>query len=229
MLLSQTPDHSFFEEWMESFFARDIQELFGVRNRLGFLSLLKLLIVRSGGRLNVVDLAKETGLSRPTVISHLDALEIAHSITRVPPYHAGGHREIIKQPKVYAFDTGMVAHVRGWDAVRETDRGFLWEHLVLDELRFINPASTIHYWRDKRGHEVDFVIEGSEGRVDTIEAKINPDSFNSRNLMVFRQCYPKGMDYLLCPYVREPYKLKREARSVTVCGVEHLSPTVGGG
>lgn len=93
MLLSSSRDQAFFEGWMDSFYARDIQELFGVRNRTGFLSILKLICLRNGGELDISDMAKETGLSRPTVMSYLDSLEIGHAIKRLAPYHAGGHRE----------------------------------------------------------------------------------------------------------------------------------------
>ncbi|MBN1268428.1 MAG: ATP-binding protein [Kiritimatiellae bacterium] len=222
-LLAQAPDGDFFEEWIDSFYARDVQELFGVRNRNGFLNLLKLLVLRSGGQLEISDLAKEAAISRPTVMSHIDAMEIAHAVTRIPPYHGGGHREIVRRPKVYAFDTGMVAHVRGWEKIRDTDRGHLWEHLVLDELRVAFPPRTIHYWRDNSGREVDFVIERKPGVADTAEAKINPDAFDPANLAAFRDLHPQGADHLVCPFVDEPYCIERRGRVITVCGVEHFA------
>lgn len=54
--------------------ARAIQELFGVRNRTGFMALFTLIALRNGGLLDVTDLAKEAGISRPTVMAHLDAV-----------------------------------------------------------------------------------------------------------------------------------------------------------
>jgi hypothetical protein len=90
VLLGTATDPAFFEEWLDSFYARDIQELFGVRNRAGFLSLLKLALLQSSGQLDISDLAKEAEISRPTVMSHLDALEIAHALVRIPPFHGGG-------------------------------------------------------------------------------------------------------------------------------------------
>ena len=65
VLLGERPDPAFFEDWMDSFYARDIQELFGVRNRTGSMALLKLVALRNGGLLDVTDLAKESGMSRP--------------------------------------------------------------------------------------------------------------------------------------------------------------------
>lgn len=222
MLLADQPDPTFFEEWLDSFYARDIQELFGVRNRVGFLALTRLLCLRSGGQLEISDLAKESGLSRPTVMAHLDALEIAHAITRLPPFHGGGHREIVRQPRVYAFDSGFVAHVKGWESIRDSDRGHLWEHLVLDELKATQPAHSIHYWRDKSQREIDFILEGKKGAVDTIEAKINPDAFEARALKVFREEYLQGRNYLVCPQVSEPYTMRKQGLTIRVCSTRHL-------
>jgi predicted AAA+ superfamily ATPase len=221
-LLAAEPSPAFFEDWMDSFYARDIMELFGVRNRTGFLTLLKLICLRSGGMLDISDLAKESGLSRPTVMAHLDAMEIAHAIQRLPPFCGGGGREIIRQPRVFAFDTGLIAHVRGWEKIRENDRGLLWENLVLDELRTAYPLRSIHYWRDKAQREIDFVIEQPGQRVDAVEAKVNPDAFDPANLRVFRELYPRGDNYLLCPAVERPRTLRYGALTIHVCSTPHL-------
>ncbi len=221
LLLSEYLDPSFFEEWSDSFYSRDIQELFGVRNRGAFIALLRLLFLRSGGQLQIADLSKEVGLSRPTVMSHLDAMEIAHAISRLMPFHAGGHREIVRQPKVYGFDTGIVAHTRGWTSIRETDRGHLWEHLVFDELRGLWPEARLRYWRDKSGREIDFVLPRAR-QVDTFEAKVSPDAYDAANLAVFRETYSEGRDFVVCPHVTEPYTVRKRGRAVRVCGVEHL-------
>jgi predicted AAA+ superfamily ATPase len=209
LLLAGQPDPDFFEDWMDSFYARDIQELFGVRNRTGFLKVLALSCMRNGGQLDITDLAKESGMTRPTVMAHLDAMEISHAIHRLPPFHGGGRREVIAQPRIYAVDTGLIAHVRGWESIRESDRGLLWENLVLDELLAGTSRTAVHYWRDKSQREVDFVVERPRGRVDAIEAKINPDAFEINGLRAFRALYPQGDNVLVCPFVKEAYVMKK--------------------
>ncbi|MCX7030966.1 MAG: ATP-binding protein [Spirochaetes bacterium] len=222
VLLGTTTDPAFFEEWLDSFYARDIQELFGVRNRSAFLGVLKLALLRSSGQLDISDLAKEVGISRPTVMSHLDSLEIAHAILRVSPFHRGGQREILNRPKLFGFDTGLIAHVRGWTQIRDTDRGHLWEHLVLDELRDLHPEGRIRYWRDKSGREIDFVIDRGSRGVDTLEAKVDPGRFDAANLEAFRSHHPIGRDFVVCPYVEASYVIRRGSRNITVCGVKDL-------
>ena len=142
-LLAANKDHERFLEWMDSFYARDILELFNIRNRQGFLSLFRVLLRQSGGQIDYSGLASLSGLSRPTVMSHIEALQVAHAVHLVRPYHGGGKSEIVRRPKCYGFDTGFVTLERGWHSLREDDRGVLWEHLVLDALRLRHADSDI--------------------------------------------------------------------------------------
>lgn len=129
----------YFSEWFDSFFARDIQELFGIRNRAGYLKLMKLLYRSSGNILDYTQLSKNSGVSRPTVMNYLESLIIAHNVYLLSPFHGGGKREITSRPKFCVFDTGLVTFVKGWKEIRIEDRGILWEHLVLDLIRSYFP------------------------------------------------------------------------------------------
>ena len=213
-MLSPTKDPSFFSEWMDSFYARDIQELFNIRNRAGFLKLLRLVLRQSGGQLDYTNLARLSGLSRPTTTAHIEALLIAHAAFLLPPFHGGGRREITRMPKCYAFDTGFVTFEKGWDNIRDEDRGPLWEHLVLDSLRSGRERGSLYYWRDKSQREIDFVLKRSAHDVDAIECKIDPDSFDPGNLSAFRAFYPRGRNYVVSPRVKTPYERRYEALSV---------------
>jgi len=216
-LLSDDKKEELYTEWIESYYARDIQELFSVRNRVGFLKLLHLLFMQSGGMLEVTSLARESGLSRPTVMSHLEALTVAHAITSVQPFFGGGKKEIVKRPKVYGFDTGFVTLIKGWNEIRETDRGLLWEHLVLDMLRV--SFGNVHYWTDKEKNEIDFIVKGKGGEIHTIECKINPEKYSDRAIRKFRSYYPKGKNYCFSPHVDKPYKMIRNGTEVFILSV----------
>lgn len=221
-LMSGKKDASFFSEWMDSFYARDIQELFGIRNRTGFMKLLHLLMRQSGGLLDYSHLAQLSDLSRHTVKAHVEAMSIAHAVYLLSPFQGGGRREITRRPKCYCFDTGFVTFVRGWDSIREDDRGLLWEHLALDTLRTITDDRSLHYWRDKSGREIDFVIEGSRKRVDAVECKINPDDFKPSNLAVFRSFYPEGRNFVLSPNVRTLYRRRYGELEVSFISIKGL-------
>ena len=205
-LLSEAKNGAFFSEWMDSFYARDIQELFGIRNRSGFMKLLHLLLRQSGSLMDYTNLGRLSDLSRHTVKAHVEAMSIAHAVSLLPPFHGGGRREITQRPKCYCFDTGFVTFVKGWDSIREEDRGLLWEHLVLDTLRTVVDDRRLFYWRDKSGREVDFVIKGVREQSDAIECKINPDHFDPAHLALFRSLYPGGKNYVLSPNIKSSYE-----------------------
>jgi len=205
-LLSEAKNPAFFSEWMDSFYARDIQELFVIRNRIGFMKLLHLLLRQSGSLMDYTHLARLSDLSRQTVKAHVEAMSIAHAVFLLPPFHGGGRREMTHRPKSYSFDTGFVTFVKGWDSIREEDRGLLWEHLVLDTLRTVVDDHDLFYWRDKSGREVDFVIKGGRQQSHAIECKINPDHFDPAHLAVFRSLYPEGKNFVLSPHIKSFYQ-----------------------
>jgi hypothetical protein len=221
-LLSDTMMPTFYSEWMDSFYARDIQELFGIRNRTGFMKLLHLLFRQSGSLTDFTNLARLSELSRHTVKAHVEAMGIAHAVFLLPPFQGGGRREITHRPKCYAFDTGFVTFVKGWDSIRDDDRGLLWEHLALDILRTLHGDNNVLYWRDKSGREVDFVIKGRGQQADAIECKINPDHFDPVNLRVFRSLYPEGKNYVLSPNIKSPYQRRYDSLQIHFISVNQL-------
>jgi uncharacterized protein len=204
-LLAEKHNPEFYAEWQDSYFARDVQELFQLEKRAGFLRVLELMMRQSGGMLDVSKLAAESQISRPTVTNWLDVYQITHVAHLVRPFSAGGRREIVAQPKVFGFDTGMVCHARGWDRLRTEDCGILWEHLVLDTL-IAAGLPKIHFWRDKQQREVDFVVPRGRDTVDAIECKWKPQAFESRGLAAFREQYPKGKNFIVSPLTGPSYE-----------------------
>ena len=197
-LLAEPHNPEFYAEWQDSYFARDVQELFRLEKRTGFLRVLELLLRQSGGMLDVSKLAAESQISRPTVTNWLEVYQITHVAHLVRPFSAGGRREIVAQPKVFGFDTGLVCHARGWDHLRADDCGVLWEHLVLDTL-IAGGLPKIYFWRDKQHREVDFVVPRGRDSVDAIECKWKLEAFETRGLAAFREQYPKGKNFVVSP------------------------------
>lgn len=180
------------------------------------LGLLRI-IDESGGQFEATRTAGAIGITRPTVESHLQALAITHAVTIVRPFHGGGQNEIVRQPKVYGFDTGFVSFARGWDPLRPDDFGPLWEHMVLEHFQARLPDVPVCYWRDKQGREVDFVLARRRDEVDAIECKWNPDSFEPAALKLFRSYYPLGRNYLVTPAGDPAYSRRYGDLEVQVC------------
>ena len=223
-LLAASKQTAFYREWMDSLFARDIQRLFGFRDINRFNAVFEYLLRQSGGQFEVTKTATALGITRPTVESHLSALEITHAVTVVRPFHGGGQHELVKQPKVYGFDTGFVSFARGWDPLRPEDCGSLWEHVVLEHLQAHFPDTSVRYWRDQGGREVDFVLAHGRDNVDAIECKWDPGAFDSSALKLLRSYYPKGRNYLVTPSGDPGYSKRYGDLDVNVCTPSQLRP-----
>jgi predicted AAA+ superfamily ATPase len=222
-LLAAGKEPGFYREWLDSFFARDIQRLFGFRDINRFNALFEYVLRQSGGQLETSRTATALGIARATVDSHLQALEITQALTLVRPFHGGGQGELVRQPKAYAFDTGFVSFARGWDPLRPSDLGVLWEHLVLEAFQAQWPDEPVRYWRDKAGHEVDFVRPRARDAVDAYECKWDPAAFDPAALKVFRASYPEGKNYLVSPGVGRAYVKKVAGMEIAVIGLEDIN------
>jgi predicted AAA+ superfamily ATPase len=216
-LLADDKTPGFYREWLDSFFARDIQRLFGFRDINRFNAFFEYVLRRSGGQFEVTSAARDLGITRPTVESHLRALEITHAASVIRPFHGGGQNELTKQPRVYGFDTGMVSFGRGWDPLRQDDLGVLWEHLVLEQLQARFPEMPVRYWRDKTQRELDFVLPHRRNAVDVVECKWDPATFDVASLRVFRGYYPNGRNFLVTPSGDPAYTRQFGTLDVRVC------------
>jgi predicted AAA+ superfamily ATPase len=219
-LLADAKSPGFYREWMDSFFSRDIQRLFRLRDPDKFNALFEYIMQQSGGLYEVTRTASALGISRPTIESHLRAMETTHAITLLRPFHGEGQKELVKMPKVYGFDTGFVAYCRGWEPLRPDEYGHLWEHVVLEYLQAHLSDRSVRFWHDAGGREIDFVIPRDRARVDTIECKWSPDRFEATALKVFRSFYPHGANYLMSPLSAEGYVRQYGGINVYVCNPE---------
>jgi predicted AAA+ superfamily ATPase len=181
-----------FQEWLDAYWAKDIQELFRLERRSSFQRFAELLMAQSGGIFDAVRFAHSCAVSHTTIANYLSVLEATYVAHVVRPFSTHRPTEIVAAPKVYGFDTGFVCYFRGWHALRPQDLGALWEHFVLNEIMARLQNRRILYWRDKRGHEVDFVWAPRGDEPLAIECKWSAASFDPANLHIFRTQYPNG-------------------------------------
>ncbi len=212
-LADEQPDRAF-QEWMDSFWAKDIQELFRIERRASFLKFAELLLVQSGGMFEATSFAKPCEVSRTTITNYLAVLEASLFCHVVRPFSSNPGREIVAAPKVYGFDTGFVCYYRQWDRLRREDRDILWEHLVLDELMARLQARNVRYWRDKNGHEIDFVLAGRRSAPVVIECKSRAADFDPTALRHFRAMYPDGANLVAVLDLKEPYRRRIDGLEV---------------
>lgn len=179
--------------YISTYIERDVRQLKNINNLAQFTKLLRMCAGRTGQILNMTALSNDCGIDQKTVAAWLGVLQSSYIIYLLKPYYNNFNKRIIKTPKLYFYDTGVVCALLG---IKRADqiavhaaKGPLFENLIVSELlkdRFNRGESdTLFYWRDKTGHEVDILAE-NDGKLTAIELKagetINPDFF-------------KGLDY----------------------------------
>jgi predicted AAA+ superfamily ATPase len=196
--LNETKMGGEFQEWVNLFWAKGFQEPFRLERRNSFNRFMELLFAQSGGLFEAKRFVKPCEMSHPTVMKYLLALQASWAIQVIRPFSTRHATEIISIPKTYAFDTGFFCFFRGWHELRQEDFGILWKHWVLNELNSHLQGRVIHYWRDKGGHEVDFILITKEMGITAIFCQWRAKDFESNNLRAFRRRYPEGRNWVVC-------------------------------
>lgn len=226
LYLSEIRDDRDYSEWIESFWARDILELFRLERRASFLTFIELLLARSGGRFEANSFASPCGVSRPTILNYLAVLEATLFVHVVRPFSARRSSEIIATPVVYAFDTGFVAWALGLHEITVKDRGIFWEHLVINELAARLQTRNILHWRNKKGREVDFVIAPRGKPSVAIEAKYSAEAFDPAGMMAMRELHPGGPNIVVASDIHTPYNRTFGSLKVRFCPLGSLAEEI---
>lgn len=195
-LSKEFPEKSY-QDWIDSFWAKDIEELFNLEKKPAFMKMFELLCLQSGGLFEAKGIAAPCGVSHTTIASYLNVMEQTHIAYVLRPFHKNAAKEIITAPKVYFFDTGFISYFKGTTSIHQNDLGMYWEHFVLNELlTFIN-REHIHIWRDKQKNEVDFVIKLRGHDPIAVECKWKSSEFDSSGISKFRDLHPRGINLLV--------------------------------
>lgn len=185
--LAQEPDADardlYLSSYVQTYIERDVRELLGVQKRREFERFVRLCALRTGQLVNFDDLGRDAGVSATTARDWLGLLADSFLVALVPPWHSNRSKRLIKSPKLYFLDVGLAAWLAGWrtaDQLRNGPQaGALLETSVLGALlsAFHHRAldARVSFWRDRDGHEVDFVVE-ARGRVVPIEVKVGTPS-----------------------------------------------------
>jgi uncharacterized protein len=155
-----------------------LRQLSAVSSLPDFQRVMALSAHRTARLLNQADLARDAALSHPTTHRYLNLLETGCLITRLRTYATNPTVAIVKAPKLLWADCGLAAALAGirsaGDLARRPDAGFWLEQTLFQTLQTwqaLEPSRRhLHFWRDRSGHEVDFVLE-QDGRLVALEIK----------------------------------------------------------
>lgn len=211
-----------FQEWMDAYWAKDIQELFRLERRHAFQTLFELLLAQSGGLFEATRFAGPCEVSRTTINNYLRVLEATLVVHVLRPFASRRQAEIVAAPKVYGFDTGFVCAHRGWTALRQEDLGHLWEHFVLNEIQAATQSRDVRFWRDKHGHEVDFVWAPRGRQPLAVECKWSADRFSPEGAQAYARAYPEAEIVVVSQDVERAFRRKLGGAEVTFLGLPAL-------
>lgn len=180
-----------FDGYVSTYLERDLKDLAAVESLVDFQRFMRAVCSRVGNLANQTDIARDIGVSQPTIHRWLNLLETSFQLIRLEPYSVNRTKRLVKSPKLYWSDTGLALHLAGGEP-----SGAHLENLVLMDLvawrEGLVPRPEVLFWRASTGEEVDFVIELPRGgRLLAIEVKTTrrPGPRDAANLRTFRDDY----------------------------------------
>lgn len=168
---------AFYNSYLATYLERDVRSLTRVGSLRDFERFLRACALRSANLLNKADLARDVGIAPSTANQWLSMLEASGQIVLLEPWFSNRTKSIVKSPKLYLADTGLLCallNIRTEEAIDDSpSAGAVWETFVFAQLRHREQRAgrvrSLFFWRD-RTREVDFVVE-TAGRVELFEAK----------------------------------------------------------
>ena len=169
---------AYYRNYFRTYVERDVRRIINIKDIIRFERFVTLLAGRVGQVVNFAALANETGVSAVTISSWLSVLESSFLVYRLKPYFSNISKRVVKSPKVYFTEPGLVAYLLGIETAeqmsRDPLRGQLFENMVVMEAykRFSNEGRDprLSFLRTEKGFEIDLMLS-SGSRVQPIEVK----------------------------------------------------------
>lgn len=164
---SLVPAASWYSAYVTAYVERDVRQMLKIQELETFQRFVRLCAGRTGQLLNLSSLATECGITHNTAKAWISVLEASYLVFLLRPHSANFNKRVVKMPKLYFYDVGLVAWLLG---IRTTEqiithplRGNLFETFIVSELikSALNHGEkpSVFFWRDSNGNEVDLIIE----------------------------------------------------------------------
>jgi uncharacterized protein len=170
---------AWFQSYLMTILQRDVRDLANIADLTAVPQLLSLVASRAGNLLNFADLSRSLSLPQTTLKRYFSLLETTFLVQLLRPWSVNTGQRVIRTPKIYLNDTGLLSHLLGLTLERlDLDAGLAGaalENFVLMELRkqsgWSRTQPQFYYWRTASGQEIDIVLEDSAGHLVGIEVK----------------------------------------------------------
>ena len=172
------PAKEFYHAYIATYLERDLRQVLNVGNLRDFERFVRACAARSTQLLNKSELARDVGISQPTAGEWISALEASNQITLLEPFFGNVGKRLVKSPKLYFNDTGLLCFLLGLSSEAFGNSpltGPVWENFVFIELAtwlgYFHPDWSLWFYRDQQNHEADFLVQGPFEHVRVMDAK----------------------------------------------------------
>jgi len=159
--------HQWLGDYYRTYVERDVRDVLKIGNLDIFQRFVRLCAGRCGQLLNLSSLANDCGITHPTARQWISVLQASFIVTLISPHHANFSKRLIKSPKLYFLDPGLLCYLL---RIRDSEelkthamRGAIFESFIISELHksfsHIGEDPPLYFWRDRTGHEVDLIID----------------------------------------------------------------------
>ena len=156
-----------YANYIKTYVERDVRQLKNIADLNTFDRFLRLCAGRTGQLLNMSNMANETGVDGKTLAAWLSVLESSFIVFRLQPHHENFNKRLVKMPKLYFYDTGLVCSLLGIQKAEQLLfhplTGLLFENFIIAELlknrSNLAQSNNLFFWRDNAGHEIDVIID----------------------------------------------------------------------
>jgi len=171
--------HQWLSQYISTYVEKDVRQVLQINDVLAFQKFITLCAARVGNLLNYANLARDCDISPNTAKAWISILETSYIITLLQPYNKNFNKRIVKSPKLYFYDTGLVCELLGIQNANDLHthpiRGALFESFIVSQVykyRFNQGEKPhLYFWRDTQGHEIDCIIEKSFKDIVPVEIK----------------------------------------------------------
>ncbi len=169
--------NAFYSSYLASYLERDVRQILNVHSLRDFERFVRACAARSAQLLNLSELARDVGIKSQTARDWLSVLEASNQVSLLEPYFDNIGKRLVKSPKLYLNDPGMLCFLLGFDETSLISTpliGAIWETFIYAEFRKAHAnscsAATLWYYRDAQGREIDF-LRCQGGSIDLFECK----------------------------------------------------------
>lgn len=157
--------NTFFYDYISTYIQKDIRQIINIKQLAAYERFMTMLALRAGQILNLSSLANETRISATAAKAWLNALEVSNVIYILKPYYKNLGKRLVKSPKVYFLDSGLLCNLMGFKNKEELTHsgllGHIFENYVFEQMiktkHNKGERPNYYFYRDHRGLEVDFI------------------------------------------------------------------------